>query len=206
VPSPLAFSAGPTAICTRLGVVGPRIPRQKGERRRTGIFPLKCESMGQSSPKVRWLRMTARITERVSACSSQAESGGPAIAGPQAPLAHPLCAGFQERALNDGTVNSLRSQGTAGEASGPVCDHHPPLQRGWLGSADSRRARCSRHRSGRTLQASMPAPEFPALLERGVGWLGSDGVNVVFDGGRFGCFPDGWWEVHPVREFDEGRG
>jgi hypothetical protein len=40
--------------------------------------------MVPSSLKVRWLRMTAPITERVAACSSQAEAGGPAIAGPQA--------------------------------------------------------------------------------------------------------------------------
>jgi hypothetical protein len=46
-------------------------------------------------------------------------------------------------------------------------------------------------------------PEFPALLEGGVGWLGGDGVHVVFDGGRFGCFLAGGWEVDPVGGFDE---
>lgn len=49
-----------------------------------GFLPLRCESMFPSLLKVRWLRMTAPVMERVAACSSQAGSEGPAKAGPQA--------------------------------------------------------------------------------------------------------------------------
>lgn len=41
-------------------------------------------------------------------------------------------------------------------------------------------------------------PEFPALLQRSISWLGGDGVHVVFDGGRFGCFLAGGWEGDAV--------
>jgi hypothetical protein len=46
-------------------------------------------------------------------------------------------------------------------------------------------------------------PQFPALLERGIGGLGTDGLHVVFDGGGFGRFLAGCWEGDPVGGFDE---
>ena len=46
-------------------------------------------------------------------------------------------------------------------------------------------------------------PELPALLERSIGWLGSDGFDVMFDGGRFCCFVACSRESDAVTGFDE---
>jgi hypothetical protein len=46
-------------------------------------------------------------------------------------------------------------------------------------------------------------PELPALLERGIGGLGCDGFDVVFDGGRFRCFVVGGGERDVVGGVDE---
>lgn len=46
-------------------------------------------------------------------------------------------------------------------------------------------------------------PEFPALLERGVGWLGPDAFYMVFDGGGFGCLLAGGWEGDPGGGFNK---
>jgi hypothetical protein len=46
-------------------------------------------------------------------------------------------------------------------------------------------------------------PESPALLERSIGWLGSDGLHVMFDGGRFRCFVACSRERDAVGGFEE---